>query len=79
MDGNRLSEDVTELYQNFLLVTSSEECSLFEKYVGNTDYQIYTDEQIKNLAVRFNPDVTLEDYRALMELYSIEWLQENEH
>ncbi len=79
VDGNRLSEDVTELYQNFLLVTSSEECSLFEKYVGDTDYQIYTDEQIKNLAVRFNPDVTLEDYKALMELYSIEWLQENEH
>lgn len=79
VDGNRLSEDVTELYQNFLLVTSSEECKLFEKYVGNTEYQIYTDEQIKNLAVRFNPNVTLKDYEDLMDLYSLEWLQENEH
>ena len=79
VDGVRLSDEVVELYQNFLLVTNSEECTIFEKYIGNTEYQVYTEDQIKSLAGRYNPEVTLKDYQDLMEQYSIEWLKENEH
>lgn len=79
VDGNRLSDDIVELYQNFLIVTNAEECEAFEKYVGDTEYQIYTDDQIKDLAVRYNPEVTLDDYKELMEQFSIDWLIENEH
>lgn len=79
VDGNRLSDDIVELYQNFLIVTNAEECEAFEKYVGDTEYQIYTDDQIKDLAVRYNPEVTLDDYKELMKQFSIDWLIENEH
>ena len=49
----------------------------YEKYIDNPDYQIYSDEIIKSLVGKYNPDVTLEDYTELMDAFSLEWVKEN--
>ena len=52
-------------------------CEDYEKYIDNPDYQIYSDEIIKSLVGKSNPDVTLEDYTELMDAFSLEWVKEN--
>ncbi|MBS6864856.1 MAG: sugar ABC transporter substrate-binding protein [Ruthenibacterium sp.] len=77
VDGTPLSEDFINLSQKQVIITSAEECEDYEKYIDNPDYQIYSDEIIKSLVGKYNPDVTLEDYTELMDAFSLEWVKEN--
>lgn len=77
VDGTPLSDSFINLSQKEVIVTSAEECADYEKYIDNPEYQIYSDDVIKNLTGKYNPDVTLDDYTELMEAFSLDWVKEN--
>lgn len=78
VNGTPLSDSFINLSQKEIIVTSAEECADFERYIDNPDYQIYSDDTIRNLYAGKNPDVTLQDYTDLMEAFSLEWVKENQ-
>lgn len=73
-----LSETFIHLSQKEIIVTSSEECADFEKYIDNPEFQIYSDDTIKSLYGGTNPDVTLQDYTDLMNAFSLDWVKANQ-
>lgn len=78
VNGTPLSDRFIQLSQKEIIVTSSEECADFEKYIDNPDYQIYSDDTIKSLYAGTNPDVTLQDYTDLMDAFSLDWVKSNQ-
>jgi len=54
-----------------LLITSSEDMKTFSSYVDNPEVQLYSDELIQSLV---GPDVTLEDYQAVLDEWSIDFV-----
>lgn len=79
LDGTPLSDEPIWLKQKQVIVTSAEDCDAYASYVDTPNYIIYSDDQIKNLTGRYNPDVTLQDMTTLMEQFSIEWIVNNLH
>ena len=77
VEGTPLSDSFINLSQKEVIVTSAEECLDFEKYIDNPDFQIYSDEIIKSLNGKFNPDVSLSDFTDLMSAFSLDWVKEN--
>lgn len=78
VNNTPLSDNFIHLSQKEIIVTSSEECVDFEKYIDNPDYQIYSDDTIKSLYAGTNPNVTLQDYTDLMEAFSLDWVKSNQ-
>ena len=70
--GQRLSEEQVALRQNYIFVTSAEDCAIYEKYIDNPDYMIYTAEEIQQMSRAINPDFTLEDMEQIMADYTLE-------
>lgn len=56
-----------------LLITSSEDMEIFSTYVDNPEIQLYSDEIILSLV---GPDVTAEDYQAVLDGWSIDFIKE---
>lgn len=79
LNGTPLSDEPIWLLQKEVIVKNAEQCDAYEKYIDKATYLIYTDEQIKSLIGKFNPDVTLDDVKALMDQYTMEWVIENAH
>lgn len=77
VDGTPLSDDFIHLSQKQVIITSAEECEDYEKYIDNPEYQIYSDDILKSLVGRHNPEVTLKDYTGIMDAFSLEWVKEN--
>ena len=71
--GNEISDQVAVWSLSPLLITSTEEMEIFSKYVDNPDVQLYSDELIKSLV---GPDVTAEDYQAVLDDWNIEFVKE---
>ena len=71
--GNEISDQVAVWSLSPLLITSTEEMEIFSKYVYNPDVQLYSDELIKSLV---GPDVTAEDYQAVLDDWNIEFVKE---
>lgn len=78
VNSTPLSDSFINLSQKEIIVTSSEECADFEKYIDNPEYQIYSDDTIKSLYAGTNPNVTLQDYTELMEAFSLDWVKSNQ-
>ncbi len=76
VDGTPLSDSTIWLTQKMLVVSKAEDCDVYEKYVDNSEALLYSDDVIRSLVKRYNPDVTVADYEKLMEEYSIEWIME---
>ena len=72
VDGHRLSDTFTVLYQKFIFITSSEDCQNYSKYISNPSYMIYDAETIKSMTVRYNPDCTLQTVLDIMDAYTLE-------
>ena len=70
--GTPLSDEVEWLNQNYIFVTSAEECDGYEKYIDNPDYMIYTADDIRAMSKAHNPDFTIEELRQIMEEYTLE-------
>lgn len=71
--GNVISDKVFDLTLSPLLITSAEEMETFSKYVDNPEVQLYSDEVILSLV---GPDVTAEDYQAILDNWTIEFVRE---
>lgn len=69
--GTPLSDEVEWLNQNYIFVTSAEECDGYEKYIDNPDYMIYTADDIRAMSKAHNPDFTIEELRQIMEEYTL--------
>jgi len=75
MDGHPLSEGKVGLKFPFLVLSSSEDLTVFEKYYNNTEVQIYSEELVKSMMYRFNANVTLETLTGLSEAYNMTWIK----
>ncbi|HIR41650.1 MAG TPA: substrate-binding domain-containing protein [Candidatus Egerieicola pullicola] len=73
VQGNVISDHVFEMTLSPLLITSSEDMQIFSEYVDNPDVQLYSDELIQSLV---GPDVTQEDYQAVLDDWSIDFVKE---
>lgn len=77
--GNPLTDETAEVIVNFIFVSSPELQKEYDKWIKG-DVLPYTDEEIRNLAVKYNPDM---DYQTLLDTaysYSIEDVKErHEH
>ena len=72
--GNDINNGaVMEFSLSPLLITSAEEMEIFSQYVDNPEVQLYSDELIKSLV---GPDVTAEDYQAVLDEWSIDFVKE---
>lgn len=76
VDGTPLSEDLVVLNMSEIEVKSVEDCKAYSQYIDNADYQIFTEEEIKNMAVRYNPEASLADIQNYIDNYSLEWIVE---
>ncbi|MDO4543588.1 MAG: substrate-binding domain-containing protein [Clostridia bacterium] len=76
IDGHPLTEEKLQLNFPYLIVTNEEDLNIFETYYGDTTFQVYTEEAIKSMLYRYNPDVTLEGLNELWSSYSIDYLKE---
>lgn len=72
VDGTPLADGRTVLLQKFIYITNSEDCANYAKYISNPEYMIYSPEQIRSMAVRYNPEATLETLTAMMDAYTLE-------
>lgn len=73
VQGNVIQEGVFEMTLAPLLITSAEDMEIFSQYVDNPDVQLYSDDLIKSLV---GPDVTVEDYQAVLDNWSIDFVKE---
>lgn len=71
--GNVASEEVMTMSLAPLMITSSEDMDIFSQYVDNPEVQLYSDELILSLV---GPNVTREDYQAVLDSWSIEYVKE---
>lgn len=72
IDGHRLAEGSVEMLQKFIFLTSVGDCAAYTEYVANPDYQIFDEEDIRNMTVRYNPDCSMELLEQFMDEYSLE-------
>ena len=73
VQGNVIQDGVFEMTLSPLLITSAEDMEIFSQYVDNPDVQLYSDELIQSLV---GPDVTVEDYQAVLDVWSIDFVRE---
>ena len=70
--GQRMSDEQVALKQNYIFVTSAEDCAIYEQYIDNPDYMIYTAEEIQQMSRAINPDFSMEDMEQIMADYTLE-------
>jgi len=71
LQGTPLSDEPIELFMDYVIVTSYDEAVSFAKYY-NSDFLVYTQEEIKMMTKYYNPDFTLEDLQQIVLDYSIQ-------
>jgi len=76
VNGTPLSDQTEYLMQKYIFISSPEDCKAFEEYVADPNFQIYDAEDIKSMSKAENPDFTLEDMKAMMDEYSIQYVSE---
>lgn len=77
IDGHPLSEEKVAIQFPFLIVTSSEDLTLFEENYNNPEVQLYDAEIIQSMLYRYNPDVSLEQLQEFWSSFSMDWIKEN--
>lgn len=72
VEGNVISDKVSVLTLAPLMITSTGDMDVFSKYVDNPKVQLYSDDTIASLV---GPDVTNEDYQAVLDDWSIDFVK----
>lgn len=75
VDGTPLSDELVVLNMSEIEVKSLEDCETYSQYIDNPDYQILTEEEIRNLCVRYNENASLQDIQDYIDSYSLEWVK----
>ncbi|MCC8106348.1 MAG: substrate-binding domain-containing protein [Clostridiales bacterium] len=76
VDGTPLSDDLVILNMSEIEVKSAEDCANYSLYIDNADYQIFAEEEIQAMCVRYNADASLEDIQSYIDSFSLEWVVE---
>lgn len=72
MDGHSLTESGEELLMTYMFIRSAEEAQNFLDYIDNPDVAIYTEDEIRSMTVRHNPDFTWNTLQQVMGDYTYE-------
>lgn len=70
MDGHKLTETGEELLMTYMFIRSAEQAQNFLDYIDNPEVAIYSDEEIKNMTVRYNDAFTWEALKKVMNDYT---------
>lgn len=65
MDGHKLTDSGEELLMTYMFIRSAEEARNFLDYIDNPEVDLYTEEEVRNMTVRYNPDF---DWNALQQV-----------
>ncbi|MCL1883492.1 MAG: hypothetical protein FWF81_07060 [Defluviitaleaceae bacterium] len=74
VDETPLADGFTVLNQRLIAIRSIEDYALYRQYINNPNHMVYDADTIRSLTRRHNPDVTVQDVKNLMALYSLEWV-----
>lgn len=72
LTGTPLSDEPIELLSNYVYIENTEMAENYDKYWSSDEYMLYSEEEIKNMAGIYNPDLTLESFTEIVESYSYE-------
>lgn len=75
--GTPISDTYMSCLQNYIFLTSAEECQAYDTYFGSDLSRIgevYTEEYLNSLLKSNNPDLTVETLQAMMDEYSMDWV-----
>lgn len=70
--GTPLSDEPIELLSNYVYVKNTEQAAMYDQYWSNDNYQLYSEEEIKNMSKTHNPDLTLEKFKEVVDAYGYE-------
>lgn len=76
VDGTPLSDELVVLNMSEIEVKSAEDCKNYSQYIDNPGHQIFTEEEIRNMCVRYNPEASLEDIQNYIDSYTLDWVVE---
>ena len=74
VDGTPLSDELIVLNMSEIEVKSVEDCEAYSKYIDNPEHQIFTPEEIRNMCVRYNPDLTIDVINDYINNYTLNWV-----
>ena len=72
IDGHKLTETGEELLMTYMFIRSAEEAENFLKYIDNTEVDIYTADEIRNMTVRYNASFDWAGLQQVMADYTYE-------
>lgn len=76
--GTPLSDSYISCQQKYIFLTSAEECQMYEKYFGSDLShigEVYTADYLNGLLKANNDSLNEESLQALMDEYSMDWVQ----
>ena len=76
IDGTPLSDEKVELYFPYLIIASPEDLDFMEQYYNNPEIQLYDEEIIKSMLVRYTPDVKMEALNEFWASFSMDWIKQ---
>lgn len=76
IDGTPLSDAKVELYFPYLIIASPEDLDFMEQYYNNPEIQLYDEEIIKSMLVRYTPDVKMEALNEFWASFSMDWIKQ---
>jgi len=72
LQGTPLSDKPIELLSNYVYVKNTEQAAKYDEYWSYENYQLYSEEEIKNMAKVYNSDLTLEKFKEIVAAYGYE-------
>lgn len=75
--GTPLSDTYMSCQQNYIFLTSAEECQAYDTYFGSDLSkvgEVYTAEYLNSLLKANNPELNAETLQAMMDEYSMDWV-----
>lgn len=73
--GTPISDKPVYLTQPSLIYTSAEDITEIDTYASNTEYHLWTKEDIQSLTTEVNGDLNEEVYQELMNEWSTDWIK----
>lgn len=72
LQGTPLSDEPIELFSNYVYIKNTEQAAKYDEYWSYDTYQLYSEEEIKNMTKVYNPDLTLDQFKEIVSAYGYE-------
>ena len=74
--GYPLVEDgMVELMLPYMLISDADSLTYYESTMNDPEYRIFTEDQIRNLAAVYNPELTIDDFNAIIDNWSLDYVR----